>query len=102
MAYSLHRQRHPEADVGNCKRDASERIRQSNNEPSQLRFDVCECHASSPLLAGLPGFAECPERNPEQGQVLDEGLPRNAERAGKPPALDARTPGVVTRKLRVV
>ena len=28
--------------------------------------------------------------------------PGDPERAGKPPALDAQTPGVVTRKLRVV
>jgi hypothetical protein len=30
MAYSLHRQRHPEADVGNCKQDANERIHHPN------------------------------------------------------------------------
>src|SRR3954452_4938220 len=90
MAYSLHRQRHPEADVGNCKQDASERIRQTNNEPSQLRFDVCECHASSPLLAHLPGLAKRPERNPEQGQVLDEGLPRECREGGE--AAETRLP----------
>src|SRR5438132_12753208 len=33
--------------------------------------------ASSVSLARLPGFAERPERNPEQGQVLDEELPRD-------------------------
>src|SRR5579864_6138992 len=83
MAYSLHRQRHPEADAGKCKQDANERIRQTNNEPSQLRLDVCEFHASSPLLARLPGLAERPERNPEQGQVLDEELPRECREGGE-------------------
>ena len=29
MAYSLHRQRHPEADVGNCKQDDRPQRRQS-------------------------------------------------------------------------
>src|SRR5262249_17554166 len=59
------------------------RIRQTNNEPSRLRFDVCECHASSPLLAHLPGLAERPERNPEQGQSVDEELPRDRREGGE-------------------
>ena len=42
MAYSLHRQRHPEADVGNCKQDANERIRQTNNEPNQILMSVVQ------------------------------------------------------------
>ena len=58
---------------------------------------------SCPLLTRFPGLAKRPERNPEQGQVLDEELPRAiADRAGKPPRLGSQTPGVVTRKLRVV
>src|SRR5262249_14898493 len=83
MAYSLHGQRHPGADVGNCKQDANERIRQTNNEPYQLGFDGCECHASSPLLARLPGLSERPERNPEQGQILEEELPRDRREGGE-------------------
>src|SRR3954447_11772680 len=39
--------------------------------------------ALSPSLARLPGFAEQPERNPEQGQVLDEGLPRERRQGGE-------------------
>ena len=35
-----------------------------------------------PSLAGLPGLAERPERNPEQGQVLDEELPRERGEGG--------------------
>src|SRR6516164_3372410 len=34
-------------------------------------------------LAGLPGLAERPERNPEQGQVLDEELPRERGEGGE-------------------
>src|SRR5262245_62009193 len=36
-----------------------------------------------PLLARLPGLAERPERNPEQGQVLDEELPRDRREGGE-------------------
>src|SRR5262249_16132692 len=31
----------------------------------------------------LPGLAERPERNPEQGQVLDEELPRESREGGE-------------------
>src|SRR6516165_2758013 len=40
-------------------------------------------HLSLPSLAGLPGFAKRPERNPEQGQVLDEELPRGPREGGE-------------------
>src|SRR5262245_45835629 len=42
-------------------------------------------HSAGPLpsLAGLPGFAKRPERNPEQGQVLDEELPRGPREGGE-------------------
>jgi hypothetical protein len=43
---------------------------------------------------------QAPERNPEQGQILDEELPGSADMAGKPPRLGSQTPVVVTRKLR--
>src|SRR5262249_24353123 len=36
-----------------------------------------------PLLARLPGLAERPERNPGQGQVLDEELPRERGEGGE-------------------
>ena len=42
MAYSLHRQRHPEADVGNYKQDANERIRQTSNEPNQILISLVQ------------------------------------------------------------
>src|SRR5215831_16185863 len=38
---------------------------------------------SRPLLARLPGLAERPERNAEQGQVLDEELPRERREGGE-------------------
>src|SRR5262245_8367898 len=47
-------------------------------------------HLSLPSLAGLPGLAERPERNPEQGQVLDEELPRERGEGGE--AAGARRP----------
>src|SRR6516225_8579071 len=36
-----------------------------------------------PLLARLPGLAERPDRDPEQGQVLDEELPRERGEGGE-------------------
>src|SRR5262249_26252587 len=39
---------------------------------------------------------------PRRARSLMRNCPGDPERAGKPPALDAQTPGVVTRKLRVV
>src|SRR5262245_52052157 len=39
--------------------------------------------SSSPSLARLPGLAERPERDPEQGQVLDEELPRRPREGGE-------------------
>src|SRR6516225_1759625 len=39
---------------------------------------------------------------PSRARSLMRNCPGSAETAGKPPALDAQTPGVVTRKLRVV
>src|SRR5262249_41040367 len=65
-------------------------FRDTGHEPSQLRFDACECHVSSPLLAHSPGLAKRPERNPEQGQVLDEEVPR-----ARPPG-DVREGGEAT------
>src|ERR1051325_1824581 len=52
MAYSLHRQRHLEADAGNCKQDANDRIRQTNDEPSQL-FDLMYANATHHPLCSL-------------------------------------------------
>src|SRR6516165_3698701 len=43
-----------------------------------------------PLLARLPGLAERPEGNLEQGQVLDEELPRERRQGGK--AAETRLP----------
>src|SRR5262245_8592240 len=45
---------------------------------------------SPPLLVRLPGVAERPERNPEQGQVLDKELPRLSREGGE--AAGARLP----------
>ena len=39
---------------------------------------------------------------PSRARSLMRNCPGTAERAGKPPALDAQTPGVVMRKLRLV
>src|SRR5215831_4890743 len=39
---------------------------------------------------------------PSRARSLMRNCPGSAERAGKPPALGSQTPGVVTRKLRVV
>src|SRR6516165_3170289 len=36
-----------------------------------------------PALARLPGVAERPQRNPEQGQVLEEELPRGPREGGE-------------------
>src|SRR4051812_13395069 len=44
----------------------------------------------TPLLARLPGLSERPERNPEQGQVLDEELPRDCREGGE--ATETRLP----------
>src|SRR5438552_16773664 len=39
--------------------------------------------ASSASLARLPGLAERPQRNAEQGQILDEELPRLPREGGE-------------------
>src|SRR5438105_8284652 len=41
-------------------------------------------------VARLPGLAERPERDPEQGQVLDEELPRDRRQGGE--AAETRLP----------
>src|SRR6516162_5542126 len=43
-----------------------------------------------PLLARLPRLAERPERNPEQGEILDEELPRERGEGGE--AAETRLP----------
>src|SRR5262249_11123847 len=45
---------------------------------------------SCPLLTRFPGLAERPERNPEQGQILDEELPRERRQGGE--AAETRLP----------
>src|SRR5579859_1720351 len=45
---------------------------------------------SAPSLARQPGLAERPERDPEQGQVLDEELPRDRRQGGE--AAETRLP----------
>src|SRR4051812_35793316 len=102
MAYSLHRQRHPEADVGNCKQDATERIRQTNM--NRHSFDLMYANATHHPLCSLTCQASPSDQSaiPSRARSLMRACPGNAERAGKPPALGSQTPGVVTRKLRVV
>src|SRR5262245_2044041 len=51
----------------------------SGTGPGERKRYLC----SSRSLAGLPGVAERPERNPEQGQVLDEELPRDRRQRGE-------------------
>src|SRR4029077_10911222 len=60
--------------------------------PVNLRWPrASRCHlCSSRSLARLPGLAERPERNPEQGQVLDEELPRERRQGGE--AAETRLP----------
>src|SRR5215472_18446367 len=50
------------------------------------------CQASPSVQSAIPSRARSLMRN----------CPGSAERAEKPPALDGQTPGVVTRKLRLV
>src|SRR3954447_1045167 len=102
MAYSLHRQRHPEADVGNCKQmPMSESDRLTMNRHS---FDLMYANATHHPLCSLTCQASPSVQSeiPSRARSLMRACPGNAERAGKPPALGSQTPGVVTRKLRVV
>src|SRR5262245_60321031 len=101
MAYSLHRQRHPEVDVGNCKQDANERIRQTLNRHS---FDLMYANATHHPLCSLTCQASPSDQSeiPSRARSLMRNCPGTADRAGKPPRLGSQTPGVVTRKLRVV
>ena len=53
-------------------------------------------------LARPPGFAECPERNLEQGQVLDENLPqdrRQGREAETCPGPDGRAETILSGSL---
>src|SRR5262249_10553389 len=63
------------------------------------------CHQKSYVLARTPAFQDSPNDQsaiPSRGKSLRRNCPGFPERAGKPPALGSHTPGVVTRKLRVV
>src|SRR5882757_10856124 len=58
-----------------------------------------ECHSSADRpssLTRLPGIAQCPERDPEQDQVLDEELPGLSRERGK--AAGTRLPDAWRRK----
>src|SRR5262245_797521 len=58
----------------------------------QLRGEP-ECVSSAdwpPFLAGLPRLAKRPDRDPEEGQVLDEELPRERGKGGE--AVGTRLP----------
>src|SRR5579885_307482 len=102
MAYSLHRQRHGEADVGDCKQDANERTRQTNM--NRHIFDLMYANATHHPLCPLTCQASPSVQSeiPSRARSLMRNCPGTADRAGKPPRLGSQTPGVVTRKLRVV
>src|SRR3954467_535972 len=67
-------------------------------------FDLMHANATHHPLCSLACQASPSVQSeiPSRARSLMRACPGNAERAGKPPALDAQTPGVVTRKLRVV
>src|SRR5262249_42607668 len=56
----------------------------------RFNFDVCEFHASSPLLAHLPGLAKRPEPNPEKARIFDEKSPGDRRQGGE--ATETRLP----------
>src|SRR5262249_40358539 len=67
-------------------------------------FDLMYANATHHPLCSLTCQASPSNQSeiPSRARSLMRNCPGSAERAGKPPALGSHTPGVVTRKLRVV
>src|SRR5205823_10978702 len=67
-------------------------------------FDLMYANATHHPLCSLTCQASPSVQSeiPRGARSLMRACPGNAERAGKPPRVGSHTPGVVTRKLRVV